>query len=119
VKPLRILVVEDNAVIGMLLGQMLKSMGHDVCAVETSEDDAVAAANRCSPDMMIVDVILGHGSGVTAVERVLRTRHVRCILMSGAPVQPGRFGGVVLQKPFGEAELAHAIAHAAGTSTDA
>lgn len=118
-KALRILVVEDNAVIGMLLARMLTCMGYDVCAVETSENDAVAAAMRCSPDLMIVDVILGHGSGITAVQQVLRTRHVPCIFMSGAPVLPGRLGSVVLQKPFGEAELALAIAQAIGASTAA
>ncbi len=31
---LRVLLVEDNAVIGMLLVGMLEDMGHDVCAVE-------------------------------------------------------------------------------------
>ncbi|WP_198374745.1 response regulator [Neoroseomonas rubea] len=116
---LRILVVEDNAVIGMLLARMLKSMGHDVCAVETSEEDAVAAAMRCSPDLMIVDVILRHGSGIAAVEKVLQTRHVPHIFMSGAPVQPGRRGCVVLQKPFGEADIATAIERAVEASAEA
>jgi CheY-like chemotaxis protein len=118
-KPLRILVVEDNAVIGMLLARMLTCMGHDVCAVETSADDAVEAAMRCSPDLMIVDVILGHGSGIMAVEQVLRTRHIPHIFMSGAPAQPGSLGGVVLQKPFDEAELARAVARAVGASAAA
>jgi two-component system, response regulator PdtaR len=118
-KPLRILVVEDNAVIGMLLARMLTCMGHEVCAVETSEDDAVAAAIRLSPDMMIVDVVLGNGSGIAAVEQVRRTRPVPHIFMSGGPVRPAGVGGVVLQKPFGEAELALAIAHAAGASAAA
>ncbi len=56
---LRILVVEDNAVIGMLLSLTLKAMGHEVCAVETSEEGAVAAALRCRPDLMVVDAALG------------------------------------------------------------
>lgn len=117
-KALRILVVEDNAVIGMLLAQMLKSMGHDVCALETTEQGAVAAAVRCSPDVMIVDAKLGHGSGVNAVETVLRTRHIPHVYMSGAPVRTGRAGSVVLQKPFVESDVALAIRRAVGVSAE-
>jgi CheY-like chemotaxis protein len=36
-KALRVLVVEDNAIIGMLLAEMLAEMGHDVCGLETTE----------------------------------------------------------------------------------
>jgi CheY-like chemotaxis protein len=43
-KALRVLVVEDNAIIGMLLGEMLAEMGHDVCGIETTE-----AAVRTTP----------------------------------------------------------------------
>nr|WP_280846179.1 response regulator [Neoroseomonas nitratireducens] len=113
------MVVDDNAVIGMLLARTLTSMGHEICAVETTQDDAVAAAARYRPDLMIVDVALGQGSGIAAVEEVLRTRHVPHIFMSGAPIQAGTRGRVVLAKPFDEAELALAIADAAGTPTAA
>ncbi|BDG73492.1 response regulator [Roseomonas fluvialis] len=118
-KPLRILVVEDNAVIGMLLSLTLKAMGHEVCAVETTEDGAVATALRCSPDLLIVDMTLGHGSGASAVATILQTRHIPHILMSGAPVQADGQRRVVLRKPFVEAELAQAIERAVRASTGA
>ena len=38
---LSILVVEDDAMIGMLLGEMLEEMGYDVCAIAATEEDAV------------------------------------------------------------------------------
>lgn len=118
-KGLRILVVEDNAVIGMLLARMLAGMGHDVCAIETSEDEAVAAAQRCSPDLMIVDATLACGSGVRAVERILRTQPLPHIFMSGAPVRTGRPGSIVLAKPFAEADMERAIERAVAASTEA
>ena len=31
---LRIMVVEDDMLIGMLLGEMLEAMGHEICAIE-------------------------------------------------------------------------------------
>jgi CheY-like chemotaxis protein len=117
--PLRVLVVEDNAVIGMLLSLTLEAMGHEVCAVEATEDGAVAAALRCSPDLMIVDMMLAHGNGASAVATILQTRHVPHILMSGAPIQADAQGRVVLRKPFAEAELVQAIERAIRASTGA
>ncbi len=55
---LRVLVVEDEAIIAMLFADLLVAMGHEVCAIEATEAGAVAAAVRCRPDLMIVDAHL-------------------------------------------------------------
>ncbi len=118
-KALRILVVEDNGIIGMLLAGMLEDMGHDVCAVAATEGDAVAAAGRYKPDLMIVDAQLNDGSGVSAVEAILRSGFVSHLFVSGdtAKVRALRPGAVVLQKPFVEVELARAIQRALNSTT--
>lgn len=112
----RVLVVEDDAVIATLLAEVLEGMGHDVCAIEATEADAVAAANRCRPDLMIVDARLGDGSGVSAVEEILRAGFVPHVFVSGDAlrVQALRPGALVIQKPFRESDLARAIQHALG-----
>ena len=46
---LSVLVVEDDAMIGMLLADMLGEMGYNVCAIAATEDGAVADAARCHP----------------------------------------------------------------------
>jgi CheY-like chemotaxis protein len=72
-KALRVPVVEDNATIGMLLGEMRAEMGHHACGVEPTEAEAVAAAAaRYKSDMMSVDAHLGDGSGVAAMRTILR-----------------------------------------------
>lgn len=111
-KALRVLVVEDDAVIGMLLAEMLVGLGHDVCAIEATEADAVTAAAHHRPDLMIVDAQLGEGSGVSAVEEILRTGPVPHVFISGARVQAPRPGAVVLQKPFLEGDLLRAMQRA-------
>jgi PleD family two-component response regulator len=63
-KPLRVLVVEDDLMNGPLLAEMLEDLGHIVCAVEVSAAAAVATALHYHPDLMIVDVGLGEASGV-------------------------------------------------------
>ena len=110
-KALSVLVVEDDAVIGMLLAEMLAEMGHGTCAIAATEADAVAAAGRCRPDLMIVDARLGEGSGIAAVDEILRSGPVPYLFASGnAPrVLALRPDAVVLQKPFGEPDLALAI----------
>jgi CheY-like chemotaxis protein len=111
---LRILVAEDDPSIGILLAEMLQELGHSVCAVAISEDDAVAAAVRYSPDMMIVDARLRDGSGIAAVGAIRRTGHVPYVFISGdaAAVRALRPEAIVLQKPFRESDLVRAIHHA-------
>jgi len=113
---LRVLLVEDEAVIAVLLAEVLGGMGYEVCAIEATEADAVAAAARCRPDLMIVDARLGTGSGVAAVEEILRTGPVPHVFVSGdsSIVQALRPDAVVMQKPFREAGLARAIQQALG-----
>lgn len=108
---LSVLVVEDDALIGFLLGEMLEGMGYEVCAIEATEAGAVSAAARHRPELMIVDVGLGEGSGISAVEQILRAGPAAYLYTSGDAlrVQALRPDAVVIQKPFRETELARAI----------
>jgi CheY-like chemotaxis protein len=108
-KMLRVLVVEDDALLGFFLSEILVAMGHEVCVIAASEADAIIAAARFRPDFMIVDARLREGSGVSAVEQILQTRFIPHVFMSGAEVKELRPDAVILYKPFREADLAQAI----------
>jgi CheY-like chemotaxis protein len=118
-KPLRILLVEDEILIAMLSTQVLEEMGHNVCATAATEADAVAAAARCHPDIMIVDARLRCGSGVSAVAKILLTRRVPHVFVSGdvSGVKALMPDAVVIQKPFFAADLARAMELALHTKT--
>jgi two-component system, response regulator PdtaR len=118
-KALRVLVVEDDAMIGALLAEMLEAMGYAVCAVEITGASAVDAARRCKPDLMIVDGRLSDGSGVSAVDKILRTGFVPHVFISGdvSKVLALRPDAIVIQKPFREFDLARAIQCALGAAT--
>ena len=107
----RILVVEDDPLLGMLVGATLDELGYAVCGLATTQDDAVADAMRHRPDLMIVDVRLGNGSGVYAMDEILRTISIRHFYMSGnlAQIRAIRPDVASLQKPFTATELHHAI----------
>jgi two-component system, response regulator PdtaR len=117
-KALSVLVVDDDDLIAMLLGEMLQEMGYAVCAIAATVADAVIAAARHKPGLMIVDARLGHGSGLRAVDEILVAGFVPHFFMSGnvAKVRALRPDAVVLEKPFQEAQLAHAIQHALRTA---
>ena len=106
---LRILIVEDDAMICDLLAELLASLGHVVCGIETTEAGAVEAAGRERPDLIIADVTLKAGSGVRAIEQILRTGPVAHVFMSGNRLPRGY---EALLKPFRPAELVEAMSRA-------
>jgi monoamine oxidase len=110
-KSLRVLVVEDDALIAMLLGELLARMGHDVCATAATETDAVTAAIRHGPDLMIIDAGLAQGSGVSAMEQIQRAGPLAHVFVSGDAdrVRMLSPGALVVRKPFRQAELIIAI----------
>ena len=113
-KALRILVVEDDLMIGELLAETLEDLGYVVCAVETNAANAVAAAARHRPDLMIVDVGLGHGSGIAAVKEILRGGFVPHVFATGDTLRDLSLGreAVLIQKPFRGPDIVHAIERA-------
>jgi two-component system, response regulator PdtaR len=111
---LRVLVVEDEAMIAMLLVEVLTELGHTVCATEATEAGAVAAAARHQPDLMLVDDELRQGSGIAAVEQITRSGIIPHVFVSGDSLL-GRSlspGTVVIQKPFTIPELVWGIKRA-------
>ena len=110
-KALRVLVIEDDALIAILLAELLASMGHDVCATAATAAEAVNAATRYAPDWMIVDAGLGRESGVSVVEEILRAGPLAHVFVTGDPnrVYARMPSALVVRKPFREAELARAI----------
>src|SRR5579862_3126426 len=117
---LSVLVIEDDTMVGILLGETLEAMGYEVCAIESTEADAVNAAARCRPDLMIVDVCLIEGNGISAVEEITRDGPVPHVFVNG-DVGLGNMGlqdfqpnSIVLRKPYRESDLVGAIKRALG-----
>ncbi len=116
---LQILVVEDDALIGMLMSTVLQDMGYDVAPVVASQEDAVRAARANPPDLMIVDDGLAGGSGIGAMREILRTGFVPHIFVTGDPqrIESAWPGAIAIQKPFQETELIDAMTLALSRST--
>lgn len=106
---LRILLVEDDAMISEVLAELLADCGHCVCGAATTEAQAVAAAARHAPNLMLVDEHLQEGSGVSAMQTILQHSAMPDIFITGGSRRSFPAGAVVLFKPFGKAVLVAAI----------
>lgn len=107
-----ILIVEDDAFVALVLDFTLVKLGYSICGTEYTEDGAVAAAARCCPDAMVVDVGLAQGNGIRAVTRILSERYIPHVFISGDRL--GSVGlhpfSVRLHKPFRDVDLAASLA---------
>lgn len=108
---MRVLVIEDEVIIGMLLEHILTAMGHEVIGVEATQAAAVAKAAVVRPELILADENLRAGSGRGAVEQILLGGFIPHIWMSGHPIAEKELpaGVGVLRKPFDEQELVAAM----------
>jgi CheY-like chemotaxis protein len=107
----RVLVVEDELMIRMLLEGMLTDLGHTVAAEAGSIDEALALARQGQFDVAVLDVNLNN-QPITPVVEVLIERGVPFVFASGygqrGVPEPYRHNPT-LQKPFHAEALAQAI----------
>ena len=112
----RVMIIEDEELIATLLAEVLETLGYTVSAIAATETEAVTVATHNPPDLMIVDVYLGEGSGISAVAEITKSVFVPHVFMTGdrRHVEAYTSGAIVLQKPFGLDALKFAIARASG-----
>lgn len=113
----RILVVEDEMMIAMLVEDMLADLGCDVVGPAHGLESALQMANDDDRlDAAVLDVNLG-GQQVFAVADALRAKGVPAIFSTGygeAGLRDVDAGSPVLQKPFRAGDLAKALNTALG-----
>jgi DNA-binding NarL/FixJ family response regulator len=71
--PLRILVVDDHAVVRRGVRSLLESrQGWDVCGEATTGRDAVEQSRRLRPDVVVMDLSLPELNGLDATRQILK-----------------------------------------------
>src|SRR5580698_8753065 len=110
----RVLVVEDELMIRMLLEGMLTDLGHSVAAEAGGIEEALTLAKEAEFDVAVLDVNL-NGKPITPVVEVLVARGLPFVFASGygqrGVPEPYR-NSPALQKPFQSDALAKAIEQA-------
>lgn len=120
VASVRVLVIEDEAVIALDVADIVRNAGHEVVGIAPTEKAAVELAKKHSPHLVLADIQLrGADSGITAVKEIMRAMNVPVIfvtgyperLLTGAQIEPA----FVISKPFDPDLLRAAIAQALDT----
>lgn len=112
----RVLVVEDEAIVAMLIEDILGEMGVEVVGPAARNAQAIDLLAQGPVDAAILDVNLGAETSTPTAE-ALRARGVPFAFATGygaAGVPAGFEGQATLPKPFREADLRDALARALG-----
>ncbi|RYF92961.1 MAG: response regulator [Caulobacteraceae bacterium] len=104
---LRVLVVEDEMLVSMLVEDMLTEFGCAIVGPAPDLDQAMALATESELDAAILDVNVG-GRQIFPVADQLKARGIPFAFASGygeAGLVEAHRGALVLQKPFRQGDL--------------
>jgi CheY-like chemotaxis protein len=106
----RVVVVEDEPLIVMLITDMLEELGHTVVASSGTVEGALKLVEREAFDLALLDIDLAGKSGY-AVADALAARGIAFVLMSGLPGKPRapHQDRRMLSKPFQSEDLGQAL----------
>jgi DNA-binding NarL/FixJ family response regulator len=82
---MRILIVEDDALIAMDMAGLVEDLGHEVLATAPAAETALALARADRPDIALVDIRLaGKADGGELAAWLYRDLGVRSLFVSGS-----------------------------------
>ena len=109
---MKIYVCEDNALVAMMIEDLVVDLGHDCAGVADASGPALRGCEATGAELALVDLDLADGpTGLTLVAD-LAARGVPAIIVSGqaGAVPSGHRAAALVTKPIDEAALAAAIA---------
>ncbi len=100
-KKVRILIVEDEAIIAMEIESQLQSLGYEVTSIVDTGEEAIAKAEEDKPDLILMDIrIKGEMDGIKAAEEI-RNRFGIPVIFSTAYLDEERIERAKITMPFG------------------
>lgn len=111
--PMRILIVEDEAVILMQMEALIEDAGHVVVGTAMRCEEAIDLAHVVRPDIALIDLNLcDGGSGLTVARRLRDMGGVMVVFVTANPLRIGDdFAGAdgLIIKPFTRAVVARSM----------
>jgi DNA-directed RNA polymerase specialized sigma24 family protein len=81
-----VLIIEDEPVIAADIEALVKELGHNVSDIVATRSEAVEAARRAAPGLVLADIQLADGSsGVDAVKDILQDHDTPVIFITAFP----------------------------------
>ena len=107
---MRILVVEDDALIALDVEEMLTELGHTVVAIVATAIEATVRLRPPPPDLVVLDLDLGGGANFALAERLV-AQGPPFVIASGYVNLPETLRHAPrLTKPYTKAALQQALA---------
>ena len=112
----QVLIVDDEFLIVMGLQDLIEDFGWEVCATAANADDAIAAARKYRPAIVLMDVRLqGDMDGIEAARAIQESVGSKVIFITGsrepatiARIEQGH-PSAVLFKPISDRQLREAV----------
>lgn len=83
-QPKKVLIVEDEILVGMMLARKIEELGFTVCEVVGTGEDAVEACLSHKPGVILMDVSLGGSmDGIEAGRIIRETSSVPIVFFTG------------------------------------
>lgn len=110
-RSLKLLVVEDEALVAMLVEDALTLHGHRVVGIADTLAGVLAIVDNEPPDMALCDVKLALGDNGVAVAETLAARGIPSIFLSGNCPEAASHPLIIgcIAKPFHNAALGDAV----------
>lgn len=109
----RILIVEDQAILGMELEFALVEAGHEVVGIAADARQALALAAEMRPDLAIVDINLRDGrTGLSVAQKMASGLGITVLFATAEPdLIPAQFAGAcgVVVKPYSSPSVHAAV----------
>lgn len=108
---MRILIVEDDALIALSIEDILTDAGHTVVGLAPSKTQAARLASQMHPDLALIDLRLADGmTGLDLVRDFDRSRLASIIISAMPPeIDAAVTGHAFIAKPFTSEMLLSAI----------
>jgi two-component system, response regulator PdtaR len=113
---MRVLIVEDDVFVGLLVEDQLNEDGHDIVGRVSSASAARDLLAHSRPDVMLVDINLDDGeTGCVLAHEVREQLNIPTIFMTGSPAKARECDDAlgVLVKPFSPESVTAALDAAA------
>lgn len=82
----KVLLIEDDPLVALLLEDMIGEMGHEIMGVAATREEAVHTARAGEPGLIITDIVLAdRSSGLDAVADICRERSIPTVVLTGYP----------------------------------
>ncbi|MCW9705916.1 response regulator [Fodinibius salsisoli] len=83
-KKKKVLIVEDEMIISLLIERMVENLGHQVLKRVPSGEEAIICAREEKPDLILMDIRLeGEMNGIEAISQIHKDRNIPVIYISG------------------------------------